>query len=149
MTEGEGVNRRYLVSVNSLDALRDERQSEDKVPGQGRVGAAEAVTSKQDAATMLRELAAELGEARYRLGRTEARLELTAEAESTLRESLQRERERADRAERRAEELEARLVSLQEVTENRRSGPEDGDKEEKAGLEPQRRSWLYRFFYGP
>jgi hypothetical protein len=87
-TEGEGVNRRYLVSIASVDALRQKRQEEGKLPGKDRDVAEGAVMPGQPGQAvpvLARELATGLGEAGYRLGKAEARLELTAEAESTIR----------------------------------------------------------------
>lgn len=113
-TEGEGVNRRYLVSIASVDALRQKRQEEGKLPGKDRDVAESAVMPGQpgqDVPALARELAASLEEAGYRLGKAEARLELTAEAESTIREALDRERERADLERARADRLEAELLA--------------------------------------
>jgi DNA-binding transcriptional MerR regulator len=155
-TEGEGVNRRYLVSADSVTALRSERHSEGKLPGQDRDVTDRAETSEHsedDApALLVRELASELGDARYLLGRAEARLELTTQAESTLREALERERDRADRAERRLEELELRLTAAAVPREAPETAAEtSGNGEGGVGAEKpvELRSWLYRFFFGP
>jgi len=163
-TEGEGVNRRYLVSIASIEALRQKRQEEGKVPGQDRDVAEGAVMSGQstsDAAELARELAAQVGEMRYELGRAEARLELTSQAESSVREALERERERADLERARADRLEAELLSMRreapEAPEPPRGVPETAAGGTPAGKgdspEPQdpvkRHSWLYRFFFGP
>jgi DNA-binding transcriptional MerR regulator len=164
ITEGEGVNRRYLVSIESVEALRSRRHSEGKLPGQYRdvaQDAAEPGHTSEDAAELLAKFAAELGEARYRLGRAEARLELTAQAESTLREQLVRERERADKAERRVEQLEARLLPpLQELRDAPETARQDAgrveDRNETAEAqtgareaeETARRPWWIRILGG-
>jgi hypothetical protein len=164
-TEGEGVNRRYLVSIASIEALRQKRQEEGKVPGQDRDVAEGAVMSGQstsDAAELARELAAQVGEMRYELGRAEARLELTSQAESSVREALERERERADLERARADRLEAELLSMRREEASEAPEPPRGVPETAAGgtpvgkgdsPEPQdpvkRHSWLYRFFFGP
>ena len=158
-TEGEGVNRRYLVSIASVEALRLKRHEEGKLPGQDRDVAENAVTpgqSGQDVAALARELAAELGEIRYELGRAEARLELTAQAESSIREALDRERERADLERERADRLEAELLAMRREAPGPRDGPEtasprsdEGPPAPEGSREPtERRSWLYRFFFG-
>jgi hypothetical protein len=98
--EGKGVKERWIVSISSVETLRQKRHSEGKIPGQYRDVAGEAEDMGQGAgenAALIRELATRLEDVQYELGRAEARLELTTQAESTLREALERERERADR----------------------------------------------------
>ena len=100
--EGKGVNERWLVTISSVETLRQKRHSEGRMPGQFRDVAgdmAEAGQSTGETAALIRELAARLEDVQYEFGRAEARLELTGQAESTLREALERERERADRLE--------------------------------------------------
>jgi hypothetical protein len=98
----------------------------------------------------LSELEAEIRELRYFLGRAEARLDMTtqvtAQAESTLREALERERERTDR-------LEAELREARKPPPEPQNTPEAAaESVAKGGTTPQepseRRSWLYRFFFG-
>jgi hypothetical protein len=159
-TEGEGVNRRYLVSIASVESLRSKRHEEGRLPGQDRdvaEGAASSGQSGADATALARELAAELGEIRYALGRAEARLELTAQAESTVREALERERERADLERERADRLESELLAMRRESSGQpaasETASEDAGKGGDVPLDPQepprRRSWLYRFFFGP
>lgn len=112
-TEGEGVSKRWLVSIDSLNALLDKtgatrrtrsdvRPGSAQRPGGVRKGMQANDVPDVDAA----ELLATVQELQYRLGRAEARAELTERAESTLREErerlladLKRERERAERIE--------------------------------------------------
>jgi hypothetical protein len=155
-TEGEGVNRRYLVSIASVDSLRIKRHQEGKLPGQDRVvteGAATPGQSGQDAAALARELAAELGEIRYELGRAEARLELTTQAESSIREALDRERERADLERERADRLESELLAMYREPPEPRDAPEAASETSTVAKvrkedtdEPRRSSWWRRFF---
>ena len=81
----------------------------------------------------------------------EAQLELTAQAESTLQEALERERERADRLE--ADLREARKLQPVEPQDSTETVSEGTYRVEEIPTEPQesaqRRSWLYRFFFGP
>ena len=148
--EGKGVNERWLVSISSVEALRQTRHSEGKLPGQYRDVADEGAEAGQGAgesAALVRELAARLEDVQYELGRAEARLELTGQAESTLQEALERERERADR-------LEGKLWETRKPSPEPRGAPETIAEDKDRGdvpPEPQeplehRSSWWRRFF---
>ena len=123
--EKEGINERYVVSVDSLYALRDRRKQEGKLRRSFRdtsrrseasaEGAAELV--RGTAVDMLRETLASLESHIAQNAELRARLELTERAESTLREELEQERrQRQEEVEREREErLEAqRRASLLE-----------------------------------
>ncbi len=123
--EKEGINERYVVSVDSLYALRDRRKQEGKLRGNLRGPSRRSESSGQGAAEVVREVAGDM--MRETLSSLEmyiaqnaelrARLELTERAESTLREELERERQqRQEEVKReRQERLEAqRLASLLE-----------------------------------
>lgn len=148
-TEGEGVTKRWLVSIDSLNEMLDETghgrgMRPDVQPDRYRGGRVD------DAAVVdADELMATVQELQYRLGRAEARVELTAQAESTLREALERERERADRLE--AELLEMMRKAPPEAQESAVSASEVGvvgDTETSEQQKPsQRRSW-WRVFFG-
>ena len=152
-TEGEGVSKRWLVSIDSLNEMLDDT-------GQGRgtrpdVRPGSAVRPRGDrsgrvddaAVVDADELMETVQELQYRLGRAEARAELTAQAESTLREALERERERADRLE--AELLEMMRETPPDLQEAAVSASRDAG-EGRAPAEQQepsqRRSWWRRFF---
>jgi hypothetical protein len=149
--EGKGVTERWLVSISSLDALRQKRHYEGKLPGKYRDVSGDAEDAGQSAgntAELIRELATRLEDVQYELGRAEARLELTTQTESTLQDALERERERADRLE--AELREAHKPppgprdapeTSSEATDNR--GEEAPPEQQKPA---QRRSWISRFF---
>ena len=96
--EGEGRDKRYFVSVSSLEALRDKRQSEGKLP-LNRRGTTEDEDVGADLGQWVRELTARLETRAAENAELRTRLELTEKADSTLREQLDRERERADRLE--------------------------------------------------
>jgi hypothetical protein len=120
ISEGEGVTKRWLVYIDSVQGLREQRRASGDLPPRRQEAAADdpfAAANTVDTA----ELIAAMQELQYRLGKAEARVELQAVAESTLRESLDRERERAD-----AKELEASQL--------------------RAQLEEARKSWWRRFF---
>ena len=138
--ETEGINERYLVSIDSLYALRDRRKDEGKLPGNRRRGSSRSEASAEGAAELVRETAVDM--LRETLASLEthiaqnaelrARLELTERAESTVREErgrllgeleaerLQRledvQRERSERleAQQRVERLEKEHVHLEE-----------------------------------
>jgi len=166
VTEGSGVNRRYLVPIASVETLRQRRRTEGKLPGHNREvaeGAAEvghsAADSASEIAELIRELTGKLEDAQYELGRAEARIELTTQTESTLREALERERQRADQESARADRLEAELAGAHKNPPEPQDAPETAPStqpgmkppaDSESSQEPtQRRSWLYRFFFGP
>ena len=126
-TEGEGVSKRWLVSVDSLNALLDEAAHTKGTRPEVRLGSTrrrsdrKGMNTDEDAVVDAAELLNTVQELQYRLGQAEARAELTEKAESTLRESLKREQLRADAERERADRLE-------EV------------------LQRARRGWLRRFF---
>jgi hypothetical protein len=112
--EKEGINERYVVSVDSLHDLRDRRKQEGKLQASRRrasrrseatsEGAAEEV--RKTAVDMLRETLTSLEMHMAQNAELRARLELTERAESTLREES--ERERLERL-----EAQGRAVSLE------------------------------------
>jgi predicted RNase H-like nuclease (RuvC/YqgF family) len=154
--EGNGVTERWLVSISSVEALRQKRHSEDKLPRQYRDVSGDAEDTGQsvgNTAELIRELAARLEDAQYELGRAESRLELTSQAESTLLEDLARERKRAEAERERAERLEAELREAQKQPTELREAPETVSEDtEKVDAPPEQqestehRSWWRRFF---
>lgn len=96
--EGKGRDKKYFVSVSSLEALRDKRQSGGKLP-LNRRGTTEGEDIGADLGQWVRELTARLETRAAENAELRTRLELTEKADSTLREQLDRERERADRLE--------------------------------------------------
>ena len=154
--EGNGVTERWLVSISSVEALRQKRHSEDKLPRQYRDVSGDAEDTGQsvgNTAELIRELAARLEDAQYELGRAESRLELTSQAESTLREDLARERKRAEAERERADRLEAELREAQKQPTELREAPETVSEDtEKVDAPPEQQestehhSWWRRFF---
>ena len=147
--EGKGVTERWIVSISSVETLRQKRHSEGKLPGQYRNVTEEAEDAGQstgNAAVLIRELAERLEDAQYELGRAEAQLELTAQAESTLQEALERERERADRLE--AELREARNPpppGPRDAPDTASAAPGRGTSQEDI-VTQEKPSWWRRFF---
>jgi len=112
--EKEGINERYVVSVDSLHALRDQRKQEGKLQARSRrasrqseataEGAAEVV--RKTAVDMMRETLTSLEMHMAQNAELRVRLELTEKAESTLREELEQERQERVEAQGRAVSLE-------------------------------------------
>jgi hypothetical protein len=98
--QGEGVRREWLVSVDSLHALRASRTAEEDVPEDDRSG-----EYADSIADVLREMAARLERRAEEAAELRVRLELTAHAQSTLEEELAEVRRERDELRR---ELEAR-----------------------------------------
>lgn len=146
--EGKGVTERWLVSITSVESLRQKRHSEGKPPGQYRNVAEnleEAGQGTRETAALVWELAARLEDVQYELGRAEARLELTAQAESTLQEALERERERAERLEADREQLLPDLLREKDRANAERERAEHFEAQFREALEA-RRGWFRRFF---
>jgi chromosome segregation ATPase len=132
--EKEGsISERYVVSVDSLYALRDRRKQEGKLRGNARRTSRRPEPTAEDSTEPVREIAVDmLRETFARLethiaqnAELRARLELTERAESTLRKELERERqehldavqrERSERldAQQRVEQLAKEHAQLEE-----------------------------------
>jgi len=85
--EQEGINKRLLVSIPSLDELRMRRETEGKFrPQRGPSSAQE--KSEGDVSDVIRDLAVRLEERAAEAASLRTRLVLTAEAESTLKERV-------------------------------------------------------------
>jgi chromosome segregation ATPase len=120
--EKEGINERYVVSVDSLYALRDQRKQEGKLQTTSRrasrrseataEGAAELVS--KTAVDMMRETLTRLEMQMAQNAELRVRLELTERAESTLREELERERQERIEAQGRAVSLEQERSETQQ-----------------------------------
>lgn len=120
--EKEGINERYVVSVDSLNALRDRRKQEGKLQASRRrasrqseaPGKDAAVMVKETAVDMLRETLTSLEMHMAQNAELRARLELTERAESTLREELERERQERVEAQGRVGSLEQERSETQQ-----------------------------------
>jgi len=85
--EQEGINKRLLVSIASLDELRVRREIEGKFRRQKREDSGPE-NLEGDMAEVIRDLSTRLEERAAEAAGLRARLELTAEAESTLKERV-------------------------------------------------------------
>ena len=118
--QGEGVRREWLVSVDSLHALRATRTTGERVPEADR-----GMEYADNIADVVREMAARLESRAEEAAELRVRLELTERAQSTVEDErrqalqdLEDERERRERAEERAAALEGELRALREARES-------------------------------
>jgi hypothetical protein len=169
--QGEGVKREWLVSVDSLHALRASRTFEDTFSRGGHVeGAAiDADATVDSIADVLREMAARLERRAEEAAELRVRLEITEQAQSTLDEERRRAlndldetRRRLDEAERERDELRLELEALKEGREDAPQSPESPvptqtppehapetqEATEQAQAGPEERSWWRRMFGG-
>jgi len=84
--QGEGVERRWLVSVDSFHALRRSRRASAGPPRERLHD----TPGGESAAEIAAGLIATVQDLQYRLGRAEAQAELTERTESTVREERDR-----------------------------------------------------------
>src|ERR671911_198224 len=145
--EKEGINERYVVSVDSLHALRDRRKQEGKLQSSRRRASRQSEATGKDAAEMVKETAVDM--LRETLTNLEmhmaqnaelrARLELTERAESTLREELERERQERVEAQGRAGSLEQeRSETQQRVTQLTQEHDKLGEEHSRLQSEAER-----------
>jgi Helix-turn-helix domain len=151
--QGQGVNKTFLVSIDSLNALHDRRRHEASEAAKFAEASAEAAeTANQHTDT---------GEAlRHAIERVEARtaeatelrirLELTEQAQSTLHEELFEERRRREEAERERDVLRRRLESRepQEASTDATEQPRRVESQAAVGQahEGAERPWWRRMF---
>jgi hypothetical protein len=161
--EGEGVRRTWLVSIDSLQAFRDARQSAGNLPRTDRAAVRDAHIAAEGFGNPIRELADRLAEEAARAAEYRVRLELTEQAQTSLEEELATERRRREEAERERDELRELCEELrqrvqvpsepQEATEKGSEETTKGEEVAEAAQEPQkpserreRRSWWRAFF---
>jgi hypothetical protein len=155
--EGEGVRRTWLVSIDSLQAFRDARQSSGNLPRTDRAAVRDAHIAAEGFGNPIRDLADRLAEEAARAAEYRVRLELTEQAQTSLEEELATERRRREEAERERDELREELRQRVEVPSEPQEATEKGSEETtkgeevtEAAQEPQksseRRSWWRAFF---
>ena len=156
-SEGAGVEKTYLVSIDSVYAMRGTRTS----PRAGRAespreGAENAISA--DLVDLVRDLTSQISQRSSEAADLRARLELTERAESSQREALEQrlETERLLRAEaeRERDELRTRLEALREppqapeTSAGTPEGTETPERGEGSQEGVERRSWWRRWFGG-
>lgn len=149
--QGEGVQRTWLVSIDSLQAFRHSRQAATHSPRDDRAIHEGAEIAAEITGNPIRELADRLAEEAARAAEYRVRLELTEQAQSTLEEVLEDERRRREEVERERDELRSQLEELREergagetVSEQGSKGdaPPDDTGEPRASREPWWRRWF-------
>jgi hypothetical protein len=154
--QGEGVRREWLVSVDSLHALRALRTTDRDVPD-----ASPGVESVDSLADVVREMAARLESRAEEAAELRVRLELTEQAQSTLEDErrqvvqeLEQERRRRDEADREREDLRQQLNALKDERESTHTVEEEPESSEPhaaasgGAQEGVQRPWWSRVFGG-
>ena len=134
--EGEGVERTWRVSVDSLQAFRDSRQAAAPPPRGNRASDIAADIAAESPGSAIRELADRLVEEARRAEAARVRLELSERAQSTLEAELSEERRRREVAEREREEAQRERDELRRRLEapksaevpRERGTPASGDR---------------------
>jgi len=155
--EGEGVNKRFSVSIDSLNALREQRTGA-AVAADGFAGDSpewgEAANIAANSGEGLRHVVDRLEARTAEATELRVRLEITEKAESTLRDELEEERRRREEAEREREALRRELQALtdaRESPETVEAAPEGSEEPRSATgstQEATRRPWWRRIFGG-
>jgi hypothetical protein len=154
--QGEGVRREWLISVDSLHALRATRPPSADVPEADRE------TEYADSiADVLRDMSTSLVARAEESAELRVRLQLTEQAQSTIEEGRRRaeeelsgERRRREEAEREREDLRRELHALKEARESPEGhGPTETPtptlgEGQAAAENPERRGWWRRVFGG-
>ena len=124
--EGEGVNRRFLVSIDSLNALVERRRREADEAANFAVGSPlddESANTFANTEEGLRHLVGRLEARTEEATELRIRLELTERAQSTLEEELTEANRRREEAERELAEL-RRQLETREVVEDAPESPQ-------------------------
>ena len=149
--EGEGPNKRFLVSIDSLN-LMIARRRKDAEFAEASSRATEAANPTANTGEGLRHVVDRLEARTAEATELRVRLELTERAESTLRAELEGESRRREQAERERDELAARLAALEEArgapqtAAEDAEGPEERPFTEEAQEAAECRSWWRRWF---
>ena len=156
--EGEGVNRRFLISIDSLNSLADRRRRDadeaanfaDASPESGMAASSFANTGEG-----LRHLIERLEARTAEATELRIRLELTERAQSTLEEELEEANMLREEAEQELAELRRRVDHASEPSdapqvaaeEPERAAPQSAAEAPQEGAgQPRRRSWWREFF---
>jgi hypothetical protein len=153
--QGDGVRREWLVSVDSLHALRASRTTEGDVPD-----VSPGVEPVDSIADVVREMSARLESRAEEAAELRVRLELTEQAQSTLEDErrqvvqeLEQERRRREEAEREREDLRQQLNALRDERESPETVEEEPERAETrpdapGAQEGVQRPWWRRILGG-
>jgi uncharacterized membrane protein YccC len=164
--QGEGVRREWLVSVDSLHALRASRTFGDVGSHGDRADLADesAANAPDSIADVLRDMAARLERRAEEAAELRVRLELTERAQSTLEderdqavEELAEARRRQEEMERERDELRRELEELRQASDEAPPSPESpgasatppaesGEPEPATEGQENQQSWWRRWF---
>ena len=155
--EGAGVNRRFLISIDSLNALIERRRREADETAKFAEGSPQGEGTARTFANTgeglyhlierLEARTAEATELRIRLEITERAQSTLEEARAKALEDLAEERRRREEAEAERDELRQRLEPLSEAPEPSESpGPSDTPTPTTGERQEERRGWFRRFF---
>ncbi len=148
-SHGDGVQRTWLVSIDSLQAFRQARQYATDLPVDHRVDTDNAAIAPYTSGNPIRELADRLADEAARAAEYRVRLELTEQAQSTLESELAAERQRREEAERERDELRLKLdrsLETQNALESAAPRSDETTIPQDSQETVQRRSWWRRFF---
>lgn len=104
--EEDGIKRAYMVSIDSLNSLREERKARGKL----KTSSAEEFPRAEDTSEVARELIRRLESKAAEAADLKARLELTELAESTVQQERERLAADLEREKARTDRLEAELA---------------------------------------
>jgi Helix-turn-helix domain len=143
ISEGEGVEKTYLVSIDSLHELRGTRPEPPadrvNVPPESARAAINADPTS-DLVALLRDLTKEVSQRSSEAAELRTRLELTERAETSQREALEQrlvtEQVLREQAERERDELAAELEALREEREAPEARVDDMPSESLEPSEP-------------
>jgi DNA-binding transcriptional MerR regulator len=150
--EGEGVRRSWLVSIDSLQAFRDSRQSARGMPRSNRAFEEGPEIAAEGLGNPIRTLADRLAEEAARAAEYRVRLELTEQAQSSLGTELAAEQLRREQAERERDELRLLLEGGSEApgapeTPTEEPGTDTPEEQQPPSEASERkRSWWREFF---
>lgn len=152
-SQGEGVEKTYLVSVDSLHNLLGSRP-DPRVDREDEPRESAGSAAAEDLVALVRDLTTEVTRRSSEAAELRTRLELTERAESSLREALEQKVEteqlRREQAEQERDELRRRLESLQEMRDALKTGAEHdtGTETETPASDAgqPRASWWRRWF---
>ena len=152
--QGQGVNKTFLVSIDSLNELHARRSREAPRAGNFVEASAEPVEAANQSTNVgeaLRHAIERVEERTAEATELRIRLELTEQAQSTLREELIEERRRREEAEREREDLRQELAAVRESRESPQTVEEEPERAEPRpatveSQEPVQRPWWRRVF---
>ena len=155
--EGEGVSRRFLISIDSLNSLADRRRREADETASFADASQESgdpTNSFANTGEGLRHLIERLEARTAEATELRIRLELTERAQSTLEEELEEANMRLEEAEQELAELRRRVDDASEPSdapqvaaeEPERAQPRSAAEATQEGAEQPRRSWWREFF---